>query len=66
MGELINQIGAKNKAMCIIESCVSGDHFNAAEKYIELYYNKFEDFLGYNELKRELQTVRINSLNPKR
>lgn len=64
MGELINQIGAKSKAFDIIFSCQTYDHFTAAEKYIELYYNKFEDFLGYNELKRELQKFRIESLSP--
>jgi hypothetical protein len=45
---------------------VNGDHFIAAENYIELYHRKFEDFLGYNELKRELQRVRVESLTPRR
>jgi hypothetical protein len=66
MGELIKQISAKSKAFDVINSCVTGDHYNAAQNYIELYYNKFEDFLGYNELKRELQRVRVESLNPRR
>ena len=66
MGEIIRQISAKSKAFDVINSCMTGDHFNAAEKYVELYYNKFEDFLGYNELKRELQRVRVESLNPRR
>lgn len=66
MGELIRQISAKSKAFDVIESCMTGDHFRAAENYIELYYKKFEDFLGYNELKRELQRVRVESLSPRR
>ncbi len=66
MGDLIKQISAKAKAINIINSCVCGLHFESAEKYIELYHNKFEDFLGYNELKRELQRVRVESLTPKR
>ena len=66
MGEIIRQISAKSKAFDVIGSCMTGDQFNAAENYIELYYNKFEDFLGYNELKRELQRVRVESLSPRR
>lgn len=65
MRELIKQISAKSKAFDVIESCTTGDHFNAAMNYIELYYQKFEDFLGYNELKRELQRVRVESLKPR-
>ena len=66
MGDIINQLGAKSKAMDVINSCITGEHFNGAEKYIELYNQKFDDFLGYNELKRELQRVRIESLTPSR
>ena len=66
MGDIINQLGAKSKAFHVIESCTSGDHFSGAERYVELYNKEFEDFLGYNELKRELQRVRIESLTPSR
>tara|TARA_B110000211_G_C13899948_1_gene473450 strand:+ start:344 stop:544 length:201 start_codon:yes stop_codon:yes gene_type:complete len=66
MGDIINQLGAKSKAMDVINSCISGLHFQSAENYIELYNQKFEDFLGYNELKRELQRVRVESLTPRR
>lgn len=65
MGELIRQIGAKSKAFDVIASCETGDHYNAAENYIELYYQKFQDFLGYNELKRELQRVKVEALKPR-
>jgi len=66
MGDLIRKISAKSKAFHVIESCTSGDHFSGAERYVELYNKEFEDFLGYNELKRELQRVRVESLTPRR
>ena len=64
MTEVIKQITSKSKAKDIINSCVNGHHFNGAENYIELYNHKFDDFLGYNELKRELQKARVESLTP--
>jgi hypothetical protein len=28
------------------------EHYEVAKRMLELYNNKFEDFVGYNELKR--------------
>lgn len=66
MSELIKQLSAKTKALNIIESCLTGEHFTVAEKYIELYYKIFQDLIGYNELKKMLQDLRIESLSPKK
>lgn len=52
---LINQIDAKNKTKKVIESCTTDDHIYVAERMVELYKDKFEDFLGYNELKRKVK-----------
>jgi len=49
---LIDQIKAKNKTKKVIESCDSKEHYEIAERMLEYYNNKFEDFVGYNELKR--------------
>lgn len=64
MLNIFKQIKAKNKSLNVIESCETMDHFTNAEKYVELYYLKFEDFLGYHELKRYIQECKINSLKP--
>lgn len=50
--EILKQIEAKNKAIEIINSCETDEHFESSLNYIVLYYKKFEDFIGYNELKR--------------
>jgi hypothetical protein len=42
----------KNKTKKVIESCVSKEHYEVAKRMLERYNNKFEDFVGYNELKR--------------
>ena len=49
---LINQIKAKDKTKRVIESCTTDEHYEVAKRMLELYNNKFEDFVGYNELKR--------------
>jgi len=49
---LINQIKAKGKTKRVIESCITDEHYEVAKRMLELYNNKFEDFVGYNELKR--------------
>ncbi len=49
---LINQIKAKDKTKRVIESCIIDEHYEVAKRMLELYNNKFEDFVGYNELKR--------------
>jgi hypothetical protein len=51
---LIHQIKAKNKTKKVIESCVTKNHCEVAERMLEQYNKKFEDFVGYNELKRLL------------
>lgn len=66
MLDIITQIKAKTKALAIIHSCIDNNHYKVAEKYIELYYRKFDDFLGYNGLKRELQRIRVESLSSSR
>jgi len=49
---LIKQIKAKDKTKRVIESCITDEHYEVAKRMLELYNNKFEDFVGYNELKR--------------
>ena len=49
---LIDLIKAKKKTEKVIKSCNTKEHFEMAERMLEFYNNKFEDFLGYNELKR--------------
>ena len=58
--ELMNQINSKNKALRVIESCKDKTQLNVALNYVELYYKKYEDFLGYNELKRVINEKEIN------
>lgn len=62
--EIIRQIAAKNKAKDIIDSCNNADHWDAAEKYIKLYFEKFEDFLGKRELEDYLQQHKLSALKP--
>jgi hypothetical protein len=50
--ELLKQIEAKQKCTLVIESCVNKEQLESAHNYVKLYYKKFEDFLGYNELIR--------------
>jgi hypothetical protein len=52
--EILKQIKAKKKCVKVIESCETKEHYKSAYNYINLYHNKFEDFIGYNELKRML------------
>ena len=51
---ILNQIKAKNKTQKVIESCLTTTHLECAERMIELYHQKYEDFVGYNQLKRIL------------
>lgn len=50
--ELLKQIEAKQKCFLVIESCVNNHQLKFAYNYVNLYFKKFEDFLGYNELVR--------------
>jgi hypothetical protein len=51
---ILNQIKAKNKTQKVIESCLTTTHLECAERMVELYHQKYEDFVGYNQLKRIL------------
>lgn len=62
--EILEQIFAKQKAESIIKSCERGEHYDVASRYIELYRNRFNDYVGYHELKRFLQETRLASLTP--
>jgi len=52
--EIYHQIKCKNKALDIIHSCLTIAHVLVARNYIKLYFEKFEDMLGYMELESEL------------
>ena len=52
--EILNLIEAKEKAKKIVESCTTEKQLKAAEKYVELFKNKFEDNLSYHKLKKEI------------
>jgi hypothetical protein len=52
---------AKEKAVAIINSCVTCDHFDNAIPYIKLVYQQFGDEEVYNEL-FQLYTDKFNEL----
>lgn len=52
--EILKLIDAKEKALKIIDSCVREEHLHAAEKYVDLFKNKFEDNLSYYKLQQEI------------
>ena len=52
--DILNQIECKNRAFNVIDSCITIAHVLSARKYIKLYFEKFEDMLGYMELESEL------------
>jgi len=58
------QIAAEDKAMAIIESCTMCDHFDNAEKYLELFNNQFNDEYTYHVLSLSLR-YKKDSLNCK-
>ncbi len=60
--EILKQILAKNKAFDVIDSCENWKQFANDEKYIELYYNMFNDFSVKAELNRYLKDKKIKSL----
>lgn len=41
---------AKEKAIAVIESCTTCDHFENAFPYLKLYLKSSDDQEGYNEL----------------
>lgn len=59
---IIEQITSKQRAEAIIDSCETQEHFDAAEKYVELYYAKYEDYLGYRFLLSHHKQMRLKSL----
>ena len=50
--EILKQIEAKDKAIKIIESCLSLEQLYVAKNYIIRYNIVFEDLLGYHHLNR--------------
>jgi hypothetical protein len=63
--EIVKQITAKIKGFDIIDSCENSNHWVAAERYIKLYFDKFNDLLGKQELDRHLQEHKLRLLNHK-
>jgi hypothetical protein len=63
--EIVKQITAKIKGFDIIDSCENANHWVAAERYIKLYFDKFNDLLGKQELDRHLQEHKLRLLNHK-
>ena len=63
--EILKQVLSKEKAFHVIESCENIPQCNSSENYVELYYNKFEDRLGYEELKRFLRQHKEDLLKPR-
>lgn len=61
--EIIKQITTKNIAFSVIDSCETMEQCNSAENYAYLYFNKFEDMIGLEELKRRLKEHKLILLN---
>jgi hypothetical protein len=55
MFEFQYNINARSTAQRYIESCTTLDHIKTMEKYIELYKEKFDDFLGHHTLELDLE-----------
>ena len=52
--DTLKQIEAKNKGFKIIQSCTTKEHFESTKRYINIYFEKYEDFLGFTELNNAL------------
>lgn len=48
--DILKQIEAKTKGFDIIDSCYTTIQLSGAKRYVELYYNLFEDLIGKSEL----------------
>lgn len=48
--KIAEKVATEEKIVAIIQSCKTCDHFNSAEKYIDLYKNKFNDEYTYRVL----------------
>lgn len=59
----MKQIIAKDIAFSVIDSCETMVQCNSAKNYIYLYFNKFEDMIGLEELKRYLKEHKLIILN---
>jgi len=44
------QILAEKKAIAIIKSCTTTQHFDIARTYLELFHNRYNDIAAYTRL----------------
>ena len=51
---------AYDKSMAVIKYCENLDQLVQARSYIELYYNKWEDYVSYSRLHDELMKMYSN------
>lgn len=58
MFDIIKQLNCKSTAIRYIDSCETNKHINTMEKYIELYFEKYEDLLGKSQLMNMLISKR--------
>jgi hypothetical protein len=59
----IKYILAKNKAISVIKSCETYEHYDAALTYISLYLILFDDNEGYEELIKLLQIQNLSFIS---
>ena len=52
--ESLKHIRIKEKAMKIAESCQTQEQIDSAFNFLQLYLEKTEDLLGYNQIRRTL------------
>lgn len=59
------QVFAKEKAYDVISSCDTIEQLDIAKKYVQNYFELYEDALGYNRLMLEIEVSAqyLNSLN---
>jgi len=65
MFDFLKQIDAKATAERYIESCKTLNHIKTMEKYLDIYKEKFEDFLGHSILSRLLSDKQELIINKK-
>ena len=54
MSDILELVSAKQKAINVIDSCSTTQHIVGATNYVELFNNKYDDYLTYSMLKRRL------------
>jgi hypothetical protein len=54
MSDILELVSAKQKAIDVIDSCTTTQHTVGAKNYVELFNNKYDDFLTYTVLKHRL------------